>query len=121
MNVHCQFCSALHSLQERVSTSSVHNSRFKNCCKQGAIVLKAPRNVPNFISNLFYVDNPLSRHFRENIRQYNSSLTFTSLKCIPNLSFPAGSIQNFQIHGELYHMQRHINAELHDNYPPHYA
>lgn len=121
MNVHCEFCLALHWLQERVSTSSVQNPRFENCCKQGAIVLEAPQNIPDFISNLFHADDPLSRHFRENIRQYNSALTFTSLKCTPDLRLPARDIQNFQIHGELYHMQRHINAELHDNDSPHYA
>ena len=121
MNVHCQFCSALHWLQERVSTSSVHNPCFENCYRQGAIVLEVSQNVPDFISNLFHVDDPLSRHLRENIRQYNLASTFTSLKCTPDLRLPAGGIQNCQIHGQLYHMQRHINAELHDNDPPHYA
>ena len=63
MNVSCQFCSALYWLQERVSTSSRQNPRFKNCCKQGAIVLEAPRNVPEFFSTLFQADNLLSKHF----------------------------------------------------------
>ena len=121
MNVCCQFCSALHWLQERVSTSSVQNPSFENCCKQGAIVLKAPRNVPEFISNLFRADDPLSKHFRDNIWQYISTLAFTSLKYTPDLRLPARGVQNFEIHGELYHMQRHINAELHDNDSPHYA
>ena len=121
MNVCCQFCSALHWLQERVSTSSMRNPSFENCCKQGAIVLRAPRDIPEFISNLFRADDALSKHFRDNIRQYNSALAFTSLKCTPDLRLPAGGIQNFQIHGELYHMQRHINAELHDNDSAHYA
>ena len=63
----------------------------------------------------------MSKHFRDNIRQYNSALAFTSLKCTPDPRLPVGGIQKFQIHGELYHMQRHINAELHDNDSPHYA
>lgn len=67
MNIRCQFCSALHWLQERVFTSSIQNPRFENCCKQGAIVLGAPRNVLKFISTLFQADNPLSKHFRDNI------------------------------------------------------
>lgn len=102
MNICCQFFSALHWLQERVSTSSIQNPRFENCCKQGAIVLEAPQNVPEFISNLFQADNPLSKHFRDNIRQYNSALAFTSLKCTPDPRLPVGGIQNFR---ELYHMQ----------------
>lgn len=43
------------------------------------------------------------------------------LKYTPDLRLPAGGIQNIQIHGKLYHIQRHINAELHDNDAPHYA
>ena len=121
MNIPCQFCSALHWLQERVSTSSRQNPWFENCCKQGAIVLEAPRNVPELFSTLFRADDPLSKHFRDNIRQYNSALAFTSLKYTPDPRLPVGGVQNFQIHGELYHMQRHINAELHDNDSPHYA
>ena len=41
MNHQCQFCSALHWLQERVSTSLMQNPSFETCCKQGIIVLKA--------------------------------------------------------------------------------
>ena len=44
-----------------------------------------------------------------------------SMKCTSNLRLPAGSIQNFQIHGELYYMERHINTELHNNDSPHYT
>lgn len=44
-----------------------------------------------------------------------------SLKYTPDLRLLAGGIQNFQIYRELYYMQRHINAELHDNNSPHYA
>lgn len=52
MNVRSQFCSALHWLQERVSTSSVQDPSFENCCKQGAIVLEAPQKIPEFISEV---------------------------------------------------------------------
>lgn len=63
----------------------------------------------------------MSKHTQDNIWQYNSALAFTSPKYIPNLRLPVGGIQNFQIHGELYHMQGHVNAELYDNDSPHYA
>ena len=42
INIPCQFCLALHWLQERVSISSQQNLRFENCCKQGAIILEVP-------------------------------------------------------------------------------
>lgn len=121
MNVYCQFCSALHCLQERVYSGLVQNLSFKSCCKQGAIVLDSPQNVLEFISNLFQAKNPLSKHFRDNIWQYNLVLAFTSLKYTPDTRLLAGGIQIFQIHGELYYIQRHINAKLHDNDSPHYA
>ena len=121
MNVFCQFCSVLHLLQERVYSSSVRNPSFESCCKQGAIVLDAPRNIPEFISNLFHAADLLSKHFRDNVWQYNSALAFTLLKCTPDTRLPAGGIQNFQIHRELYYIQRHINDELHDNNSLHYA
>lgn len=121
MNVYCQFCSALHCLQERVYLSLVQNLSFESCCKQGAVVLDLPRNVFEFISNLFQAKDPLSKHFRDNVWQYNSALAFTSLKCTLDTRLPAGEIQNFQIHGELYHMHKYINVKLHDNDSLHYA
>ena len=121
MNVSCQFCSALHWLQKNVPTSSTRNPNFENYCKQGAIVLEAPRNVLEFILNLIQAGNLLSKHFRNNIRKYNSALAFISLKYTSDPRLPAGRVQNFQIHGELYHVKRHINADLHDNDSPHYA
>lgn len=89
--------------------------------KQGAVVLEAPRNIPEFFPNLFQADDPLSKHFRNNIRQYNSALSFTSLRYTSDPRLSVGGVQNFQIHGELYHMLRYINTKLHDNDPPHYV
>ena len=63
MNICCQFCSKLHWLQERISTNTMQNPSFENCCKQGAIGLEAPKNVPEFISNLFQENDPLFKHF----------------------------------------------------------
>lgn len=79
------------------------------------------QNILDFISNLFHTNNLLSRHFQENIWQYNSVLTFISLKCIPDLRFPTRGIQNFQIYRELYYIQRQINTELYNNDPTHYV
>ena len=43
------------------------------------------------------------------------------MKYTPDPKLPVGGVQNFQIYEELYHMQRHINTELHDNDSSHYA
>lgn len=63
----------------------------------------------------------MSKHFRDNIWQYNSALAFTLLKYTPDQRLLAKEIQNFLIHGELYHMQKHINAELYNNDTSHYV
>lgn len=76
--------------------------------------------MPEFVSNLFHADNPLSKHFRNNICQYNSALVFISWKYTLDPTLPAGGVQNFYIHEELYYIQKHLNAKLHDNDTLHY-
>ena len=80
-----------------------------------------PQNIPELFSTMFQADNSLSKYFQNNIWQYNSVLAFISLKYTLDLRLSVGGVQNFQIHGELYYMQRHINTELHNNDLPHYV
>jgi len=62
---------------------------------------------PEVLQTLISDDTNEARHFRKNIRQYNSALSFTSLKySLDNRAALLGpGIQCFQIHGELYHLQ----------------
>ena len=93
----------------------MQNLSFENYCKQERIVLETAQNISEFISNLFQKNNLLFKHFQDNIWHYNLALTFILLKYIPDLKLLAKVVSNFQIHGKLYYMQRHINDELHDN------
>jgi hypothetical protein len=61
------------------------------------------------------------RHFHDHLRQYNSSLSFTSLKYTSDerlAQLPPG-IKCFQIHGQLYHLQGPL--EPGDNSAPKFA
>lgn len=40
---------------------------MENHYKLRAIVLEIPKNIFEFKSNLFQIDNPLSKYFRDNI------------------------------------------------------
>jgi len=59
------------------------------------------------LENLVSADTTEAKRFRKHIREYNSALSFTSLKYSPdNRTALLGlEINCFQIHGELYHLQ----------------
>ncbi|KAH0614326.1 uncharacterized protein H6S33_006212 [Morchella sextelata] len=54
--------------------------------------------------------------FRSRIREYNSALTFTSVKYTSDerIDRQAGGVTCFQIHGELYHLQGPLTAAAND-------
>ena len=105
MNVICDFCGAYHWIQERTANSSISNPQFETCCKQGDVDLPLFNQPPPLILDLLQSNNRRGREFRQNIRQYNSALAFTSINCKTTDRNASGSgIQCFQIHGELYHM-----------------
>ena len=57
-----------------------------------------------------------SRMFRSKIREYNSALSFTSIKYQADMRTAnwGPGVQCFQIHGELYHLQGPLQPALHD-------
>lgn len=109
MTIRCENCSALHWLLERVKTSSKNSLRFENCCKQGSVILEPPKDPSQFLRHLFESDDVQSKHFRGNIRQYNSAFAFTSLKYQPDTRLGPGGYKCFSIHGQLYHMSRPLS------------
>lgn len=92
-----------------MKTSSKNHPRFENCCKQGSVVLDPSIDQPELLCHLFTSDNVQTRHFRENIRQYNLALTFISLKCQLDIRLGPGGYKCFSIHGQLYHMSRSLS------------
>jgi hypothetical protein len=54
----CQYCSAYHWIQERISGSSQLNPQFQECCKQGRIHLPYNDPAPSLLHDLFTQHHP---------------------------------------------------------------
>jgi len=52
MDVACNFCAALHWIDERISTSPLRNPRFEACCKHGDINLPLFQPPPEYLRDL---------------------------------------------------------------------
>ena len=118
MDVQCIECGAWHWSVERVNRlqaatkSNDWDHVFESCCKKGSVKLDAFQPPPAVLRNLLLNDSPRGVAFRQNIRQYNSALTFTSLgykkdDCSQNQDGHGP----WQCHGELYHMQGPLVAD----------
>src|SRR6266446_3261740 len=78
MNVQCLFCGAFHWLHERLKASSTTSPAFPRCCHHGAVSLDPLPDPPQQLKALFTTHSTVANEFRENIRQYNCALAFTS-------------------------------------------
>ncbi|CAI9740520.1 Hypothetical predicted protein [Octopus vulgaris] len=99
----CQFCSGKHFSAEKPS-----DGRFNNCCHKGKILRPIRREFPPYLVSLLSDQNhPHYRNFQENIRSYNSSLSFTSMGAqLQNP--PEKGPSCFRVHGQIYHRASHI-------------
>ena len=69
------------------------------------IVLPSLKDSPEFLWHLLTSDDELSKHFRENIRAYNTLFSFTSIGSKVDHFLPKGPQPNmFAIQGENYHL-----------------
>jgi len=78
MNAMCTHCHALHWLNERLKRSSLSSPQFSLCCHNGKVRLEMLPDPPEQLLALFTADTADAKRFRENIRQYNCALAFTS-------------------------------------------
>jgi hypothetical protein len=104
MDEECSRCHALHWSAERVHHKDL-GWGFGICCDHGMVQLPSFPDPPDELRQLLDGQDPDSREFRENIRQYNAALAFTSLGVqideSVNRRGPGPYI--FRIHGELCH------------------
>ncbi|CAG8667848.1 8087_t:CDS:2, partial [Diversispora eburnea] len=90
MNVECIYCSALHWLDERLTSSSKIHPKFGTCCLQGKVVLPILQDPPPFLQQLF--------------ENQDESHAFTSLEVNIDKSILNGhGPYSFRVNGELCH------------------
>ncbi|PKC12098.1 hypothetical protein RhiirA5_286874 [Rhizophagus irregularis] len=90
-------------LDERIN-KSVKLPVFSTCCARGKVILPFLQELPSPLNTLLTGTDPRSCTFRQNIRMYNSALSFTSIgaKIDQQITGTSG-IYTFRIHGEMYH------------------
>ncbi|PKB96684.1 hypothetical protein RhiirA5_261018, partial [Rhizophagus irregularis] len=77
---------------------------FTICCVNGKVILPFFQELPYLFNILFLENNSCSRLFQQNIRIYNSALSFIFLEAnIDHQITSAGSVYTFRIHGKMYH------------------
>lgn len=111
MNVICSSCKALHWKAERLSKSSLRNPKFGMCCYSGKIQLPPLHPLPPELATLYRGQDPISKNFRNNIRQYNNALAMTSVGQSPGVKLGVDHNINrgggpwvYKVKGALHHI-----------------
>ncbi|CAB5207785.1 unnamed protein product [Rhizophagus irregularis] len=90
-------------LDERIN-KSVKLLVFSICYAKGKVILPFLQELPLPLNILLTETDPRSCTFRQNIRIYNSALSFTSIEAkIDQQITSTSGIYTFRIHGEMYH------------------
>ncbi|CEP07869.1 hypothetical protein [Parasitella parasitica] len=71
--------SAFMWIEERKIKCSISNLRFHMCCQDGQAIFQPLHAFTDVISNLLRGNDAISKDFKNNIRTYNSALSFTSM------------------------------------------
>jgi hypothetical protein len=107
MDVVCQFCGAHRFPREEL-----------NCCHNGKVLLPPLPEYPPEFEQLLTSNDEQSRNFRENIRQYNSSVSFASFGA-KTATPPGRGPYTFRLHGQIYHRAGCLHPA--DNAAPSYS
>ncbi|KAG1179063.1 hypothetical protein G6F70_003140 [Rhizopus microsporus] len=93
---------------------------WKSCCMRGSVQLQLLPDPPQYLKGLLASTDTQGRHFKDNLRQYNTAFAFTSLDCdivsaedrANNTTINSNNSNNnrcglnaFQIHGALCYRQ----------------
>ena len=106
MDVGCESCNALHFEGERTA-----DGKFSSCCHKGKVILPQKREVPPYLRQILV--NPSHddyQNFQENIRSYNSAVSFASMGA-ENEEIPGRGPYCFRCSGEI----RHCTSNYHPN------
>jgi hypothetical protein len=104
MDVQCPSCHTLHWMAKRLTKSSNLHPKFGMCCLSGKIALPPLHPPPSELMQLLTSQDPVSKDFREHIRNYNNALAMTSIGRKVDESINDGEGPYiFRLHGELSH------------------
>ena len=108
----------IHVLKPAESCKHCHAKRFEReppgfCCRGGKTKL-ANQDTPPDLMRLWTSSDPVARHFRDNIRFFNSHFSFTSLYCTldsDTTNTTRHPVYTFRAHGNLYHNARSFGLQ----------
>lgn len=105
LNIPCQFCNALNFEAEKPS-----DGKFNTCCHKGKIKLPQRRPFPSYLQNLMTnIDAPDYQNFKQNIRSYNSAISFASMGAKLAANVPGYGPYCFKVQGQIYHRTSHLH------------
>ena len=103
MSYKCRKCGAMMWLDEKINKSAKF-PEFSICCAKGKVILPPLQKLPSPLDILLTGNDSRSRLFKQNIRRYNSALSFTSIGVNVDQEVTGTSgVYTFRIHGEMYH------------------
>ena len=104
LNNVCLNCSALHFKDE-----TNRNKMYKSCCHFGKLAYRQhDHHYPEYLKSLLVdITNSDHKNFMENIRSYNSALSFASMGA--SIEQFSQGVHFFKIHGQVYHNTYNIN------------
>ena len=113
MEVECEHCHALRWSAERPTI----------CCRGRQVKLPILLDPPEPLKTLLTEQTRQGRHFRQNIRKYNSAFTMASLEANIDMRFTkgpmAGGPHQFRVSGNVYHRMGPLTPG--ENQPPRFA
>src|SRR3989440_9559021 len=74
----CRKCGAMMWLDEKINKSA-RFPEFSTCCAKGKVILPPLQKLPSPLDILLTENDSHSHLFKQNIRMYNSALSFTSI------------------------------------------
>nr|XP_043633374.1 uncharacterized protein LOC122604555 [Erigeron canadensis] len=101
----CDSCQAMLWYGEAIrGNTDLKKKSYSLCCSRGKVQLPKLKEPPTMLAQLFHGKNPQSKDFIENIRQYNTMFSFTSMGGkIDHTYNKGGGPYNFRMHGQNYH------------------
>ena len=104
-SLQCDFCGASVWYEERSEKyRSSTDPDFSICCMKGKIQLPLLKRPPDLLFNLLNGIDRRSAHFFQNIRQYNSMFSFTSIGGKVDTSLNNGrAAPQFILNGQNFH------------------